>query len=877
MSTTDKFKAIIILVFLYISSAALAQKAPKSVLGYPAELSSPDDRKLYYNASNPSTRSKVYAWLVVSDRDDNPVYDNPSGTAFTALSFGQSFFVLEEQSEWIKIARPYTNGLKIDSMGDGIQGWVPKSNMLLWTTGLVDPLSKIHRKVVLLNRAEDINNVVALGDKLEVDLYRSPSSDFRHSSIRIHDFYFVYKHELNRVLIGKSPGLTEFDIDHNLIGWIPENRTVRWDNRICLEPNYYPEAFEERRNNPELRVKAFGSSSYTDLFCSRPDDNPDGMFWNDDPAGLPARYLASDGRRFKGNVLRMPMLGYYPAEAEGAYYYESGVVGTINIKRGKESKFSSKIDEITGAELGEKMQEMAVKSSNINVFFIIEGTDPVYEYQSQILEAVRDVNQTYAGTKNIRYGALIYRDIPEASVMVNGNMVDRMTELFELSPDLSGFISFLENTDFSSKTDTDDWTAMYYGVSEAIKKAGFKKNQLNMVFMLGCFGDFRANKFRKEEAANTNHPALIKNSEIIVENLSELDVNLYAIQLRNDGLSACRAFTGAAHNFIYGSAQLPYNMDYANPDNQEMQRLLDSLKVIHNIEIREPFLEDPQDTNIVVLENAIHPGFIIRPGMGKSLGTRDLVNGINKGVSESVIYTDNFYQLLSKVYSTAGMSIEEALGDDDFDVAVGRFWPALAKFLEENLDETGRKNLEKSLDQKYRLFVKAYVPGKIKGAQYPAVTYSLCMPFSDLNGYISVIDECMRPVTNYPDKRRALYQAYIRLAEIFSGESVGQKNGELQTSDVFMMMQGLYKSAGDQFKNALDFDFTQVKIKDILDERIVNANEVDLMIKRFATVKTNLEKILSSSKYEFMYDGGSDSDNKPFLTRIYWIPLKDVF
>ena len=671
---------------MILASSLSAQKSAKAVLGYPAELSNPEDKKLFYTVSNPAARSRTYAWLVISDRDNNPLFDSPSGRPFTAISFGQSFFVLEEQAEWIKIARPYVNGLKIDSMGTVVQGWIPKSNMLLWSTGLVDQVSRIHRKVVLLNRADDINNVVTLADKLQVDLYREPRGGTVHSSIRIHDFYFVYKREADRILIGKSPALTEFDISHNLMGWISESRAVRWDNRICLEPNFEPEAFEERRKNSQFRIKAFGGASFADLFCCKPGDKPDGVFWSDDPVGLPSRYLSSDGKRFKGNVMRMPLLDYRPAETDGLYYFESGVVGTINVKRGKETKFSSKIDEVAGAQLGSKIQEMAVKSTNIDLFFVLEGTEPVYEYKPWLLKAVGDIHQKYAGTKNIRYGILVYRDIPESAVNLNGTIVNRMTEIFPLSADLTAFNSFLDNIDFSNKTDTDDWTSLHYGMYEALMKGGFNEENLNIVFLTGCFGDFRASKFRRDDATASNSAAYFKNTDIIVENLSKLDINLYALQLRNDGLSACRAFTGAAHNYISGAAKIPYNKEYANPDNSEMQVLLDSMRVLHGIEIKEPELEDPHEFSLVTLENGVHPGFLVRPGLYKSMALTDMVDYINKGVTESVTFADGFYALLSRIYSTAGMSVDEAVEDDDLDVTAGRFWPALARFLEDNYE-----------------------------------------------------------------------------------------------------------------------------------------------------------------------------------------------
>lgn len=882
-----KILCISLNLLIYLSPLiSKGQKLYKTVLGAPENFVMPVDNPDPGYLEQTVVKSKENIWLVTADRDEAPFYDIPDGTdAKGTLEYGKHYIVFEERNGWILVGdldRNRVNGLKLENVGI-VTGWVSKKNVLLWRTGLVDVKTKIHRKVVLLNRADDINNVASIKNKLRVDVYTSPTNGNKIEDIKVLDFYFVYKEEKNRLLIGTRPSLD--GMSKILVGWIPRVRTQPWNTRICLEPNFEPEAFNERRQNPAFRIKAFGDQFKAASFCAKPEENPSGIFWDGDPVIQPPNRLAKDGRRFIGNVMRMPLIRFGEGAASGTYFYETGMVGEIDIKPDGSAQFISKLDEIDEAMLADRVQDWGIKSSTVNVFFVIEGTEYTYEYREALINAVSGISSRVPGGKTLKYGMLVYRDIPEAEVTLPaGNTVNRMIELMPLTPDREKAVRFLNSIDFSNKVDTDTWTAMFYGLSEALKKGGFKEDETNIMFVIGSFGDFRANKFRREDAKNTQSPALFEDTNMLMESLAKLDVNLYGCQLRDNQMSESNAFSSGIYNMILGSSKIPYNKRYANPSNSNMAKVLEELKK-DKLLIREPYMPDSDgEESELILSYAVHPGFIQRPATGKNMAKVRLTEAILNGVDQSVTFTEQFHNILTRMYSTIGNSYAKAIekvyeGLTDDGASLGYYAPAFALFLEKNLTDIGRDDLVKTAANKYHLYSTVFVPARINGAKNSVVSYSLCMPQQDMLQYKNTIELCLSTsVSGTAEKRRSLYEVYRMLFDQFSGEQYSKTGFDnLETTDVLLMMQGISPGEADDLKGILRLDLPVLKLKDILDEKKVSNSEIDRLMKRFADVNDRFEDILRSRRYEFKFGNDDNDDERQDLNVIYWMPIKEVF
>lgn len=869
------YSLLLVIVVTFVASSAL--HAQKKVLGKPESFNNPidyfDNESRYYKFLREGTKnpSRENAWLVVSDRDKNPVYEKPtfaSGQTST-INFGDYFYVLEEKEDWIHIASARVDELKVVDLQE-VHGWVPKDKMLLWTSGLLDQNTKINKKAFLLNRADQIEAVLQMPDKDIVEIFRDPNSEVKDPPRKIFDYYFIFKKDTDRgmYLLSEEAVVTPINLKEKLIGWVSDRRISEWNTRICLEPNYDDSAFEERKNNPQFHVRAFDTQDNAQNYAMSVADES-GVFWKDDPVRLPPKKLAeSNPRRFKGNVVRFPMLSWTKFNQD-LELYRSGVIGTIKIRKGNSRlTFESEIGEQDYAQIENYVDELDRKNNNVNFFFVVDGSSNMNIFQQKIVESIKSIDKGLTqGIPNVRYGALIYRDVPEEKVTTDGQTVNRLTSYEPLTPELSKITNFISAADFSSKVDRDDYSALYYGLYQSLQVAGFREDELNVVVLVGNYGDYKADRDRR--AANQNHKTFFADIAPLYENLSNVNAHMYAIQLRNDGNRASRAFAKQGQVLIMEAAKVAYNQFYGNQNDPETTQLLNQLKSNYDITITEPSMAEPFEGNNIPLEGGRVPGRLILPQSGSFLSTAELTEAMQSVIRESLNFERELRDVMYEVF-VKGNALDVDHISGELNIDAGRFGPAMADILNRMILKGGIENQDvyKSLDDKYKLYTEVFIPRKLSGAQYPTVSYVLFMPESDLLQYKNTIARSLGDIgTSYDKKRERLFEIYKELIVQFSGNTDLRKKRaeEFTRAEVMQMMQGIY-AEGLQIEVPLD-----VRIGDIKDEKVISNIEIDELIQRFNQVNGNLENILRrNTDYDFCYT--SDQAN-----RYYWIPIDQAF
>jgi hypothetical protein len=446
---------------------------------------------------------------------------------------------------------------------------------------LFDPLSLINRKVFLLNRLDDIVIVSKAEDKTRVDIFSSPSGESQLDPIQIFDFYFVLKIDTkhNRFLISRDANISPLNVD-KIVGWVDNRRCTRWDTRICLEPNYEKEAFAERKGNKNLQLKIFDTDERARDFLNSSSVTGGIIFDNDPVTFPPSKMSKTNPFRYPGQVIRPPML-----ELLHGGIFKTGLIGSIKIKReAGDAYFAAEIPEREYSSIKGAVDKAAQKEKNVNVFFLIEGTDSIYAFQKSIVKAMESINSDLSkNIPNMKYGALVYRDIPEG---------DKITEYVKLSKDFNKVKDFVANAQLQSVADRDDYVAYYYGLSQALRLGGFNKDELNVIIIIGAHGDYRADAVRKEAARKDSHASFIENTEKLFENLSDLGAHLYAVQLRNDDDKASEFFAKNIQKTMLEAVKYGYNNKYGNKSNQETKDLLADLSK-RGISPTEPEMESP--------------------------------------------------------------------------------------------------------------------------------------------------------------------------------------------------------------------------------------------------------------------------------------------
>ena len=855
-----------IFTLLFCSVSSLAQR---KVLGKPDNYRSPvdyfDDQGKYESfLSSTSPKSKDNAWLVFSDRDENPIFDKPDGSTISKIGFRDWFFVVEEKDDWIKIIEARVDELKIVKESKKEVGWVPKKNMLLWNSGLVGLQTGIHKKVLLLNRADQIERVIEKKDKELVQIYRGPNTEVREPDKRIFEYYFLLKKDRGMYLLSEEAVVNPFNPD-KIIGWVRSSDCDTWDTRICLEPNYTEEAFNERMSNQDLKIRAYNSLEGA-VAGTKGNINQEHVFWDYDPVVIDKLEMAvSNPRRFKGAVVRFPMVN--KIQSNGIDVFRSGLVGSIKLKA-KGGTIVRDIIENKFAQLKKQENELINKSKKVNFFFVIEGTDNVYAFQQQIIQAINNINsEVVRKIPEVNYGVLIYRDIPEENVTINGQLTNRMIEYVSLTPDIDKVTTFIQGVEFKNKVDKDDYTAMYYGLFQALQKGGFREDELNVIMMIGCYGDFRADNDRRKAAKG--HPALFEPDDInnhIIANLDKLNAHLYSVQLTNDGYRPARGYSKACQYLMLENAKFAYirrNEANQNPDNQ---KTIDQLKD-YGYSDSEPTMELIEGQEESVLDGHI-PGNLLKAQTGQYIPPDQLSMALKNNAENSVNFIQQLKSIISSIITEGNFgsieAIEEKLGRD-----VGPLKKAVLEMIYKILEDNPKIALPDVLDEKYKLFTEVFIPYTNSTAQYPLVSYVLFMPELDLLDYRRTIDRLAgaQGSFGYDKKRELLFDVYKSLVGQFTGEGtrLNKRVEEVTRNELRQLMQGVY-GMGLQLDDPLDHVLGDVK-----DEKKMSNEQIDELIQRFITVGDRFTAILrEADTYDFCYQ--TDDYN-----RYYWITMEDAF
>lgn len=192
-------------------------------------------------------------WVVLSDRSENPFYASPDfySRQLGEVGFGDTLRIAEIKDGFAKVyIEPYEDiSYPFISYAAKMLGWMPVSKLLLWDKSPYQSGLKPQRVIIPIER-RDI--VIATNPDRRID-----DDPFNPSEA----FYYVLKTDpvSNNLLISASNGWDR------LIGWIPQNKAIWWESRLCIEPNWnYSDV--AKFNKPEGKRY----SIFSDVYKSSP-------------------------------------------------------------------------------------------------------------------------------------------------------------------------------------------------------------------------------------------------------------------------------------------------------------------------------------------------------------------------------------------------------------------------------------------------------------------------------------------------------------------------------------------------------------------------------------------------------------------------------
>ena len=847
MKNTSIF--ISLLFLLGLSSSIYGQK---KVLGYPKAYVTPSDPYLAGNQSSFESESvqkskvKKRAWWVVVDREGVDVHSDPKSNSDVkmTLGFGETYYVTEIKKDgWYHLVDALVDKTKITKLYKKI-GWVHKDNLLLWNESLVNPRTQIRLKALMLNKLGDFESVPC--DRKEiVKVYKSPYGSELKEKINIYRFYFVYKKEKGRFLLGSIPGLSQFSKE-DLLGWVDKTRLEEWNTRIALEPNFTEAGYNERKQNKNFEIKGFKDQWAVEEYVTTGAASTSGIVWKRDPVSTAKENLSKvDEKRFRGDFMRFPLISDGDkSKGKVLPYFRSAVCDEVQVKiKCKDGKIVE-VANISmkkhgdGVKYLEKYQEAA---SNFNVFFVVEQSSDLNPYQEELISLSKKITENIRATNSkakVKMGALCYKDITES------DNLDNLISYSELSSDQYTLERFIRNTTFANPNSNFSYPIQNYGILKALQVANFPENHTNILIVLGNKGDFTYDralrvKYRKSKA--------IVNVNTLTDEINKGNVNVMGIQCKSSHQQSFKEFPQNIRRSILEAAKKNYNSKFTSA---KAKKVLASA----GINLQSPNMDDPDDSQeiLIRLKNGTIRGEIFR--------NLELDNAIPKtSLSELVVeLTRGIVKESIQLYS----DLEKAKSGS-FSYTEGEgFAPQIPEILIGMFDET---DLELSwLKEKFELYNETYFARKPKGANSPSFSYVLFWPDDDLRDYKRILEKASTDLSdsNVSTQRKALKNAYCMLLEEFTGGGSDKSCEDYTVDEIFQTVQGVEGEG-------VEFNFNSTKISCITDSKCTSDQEIQEMVKRFIDSRKKIKALTTGEDDSFVFKRGGD--------QFFWVKIEDLY
>ncbi len=453
-------------------------------------------------------------WIVYSDRNDNVTYDAPgSTTKYSSLSLNDRLRIAQIKNGYALVYTEPQEDIAYPMISQYAEckGWVSMKNLLLWHSCPANDAG-IYNKALLCVNLDQVSKDGDVGK-----MFYNPRDKSKYKTLMTDmNFYFVMKREGNLSLLADAHTL-DGRSDRVLLGWVPEQSYVAWNQRSCIEPTWEKKDVEYfSAENQQIRIyedKGLNNCVTMIPFKSKQSTEKD-----------PHLY------RMHPDDLRLPLLDggtddMYRCSTFGAVGGGTLVVG------GEEDKVSP---------LGLSEAELR-QMSNINIGIVIDGTSSMEPFYPAVKEAIKEGVKFFGNKYNVKVGVVIYRDYSDKEFV---------TEIMPLTnPGNPKLDSFLDTGGkYGIRSNTGDRTleeAMYEGINVALDRMGFNSDQSNLLLVVGDCGNDRADTKYSPDA--------------LIKKIVDKNVNLMGFQVRRGAEDAFALFNNQLQRLLFKSLEKKYD------------------------------------------------------------------------------------------------------------------------------------------------------------------------------------------------------------------------------------------------------------------------------------------------------------------------------
>ncbi|WP_027379195.1 type VI secretion system protein TssR domain-containing protein [Chryseobacterium daeguense] len=185
---------------------------------------------------------KSVPWIAISDRTRNTAYlDKNDEKSYKEVKFLEPLMVLKNRDGMVKVAEYIPDALmkKVSSKQIKTYGWIPESDLLLWSNSLKNEKTGFPVRVAVVpNNSEVITSSERYYKNDSIMVFNSPSL-IEQANVKIPNgqIVYVYKQAENnkRFLVGKKPSIDIDSISTSLYGWVSSNVISAWGERSAVK------------------------------------------------------------------------------------------------------------------------------------------------------------------------------------------------------------------------------------------------------------------------------------------------------------------------------------------------------------------------------------------------------------------------------------------------------------------------------------------------------------------------------------------------------------------------------------------------------------------------------------------------------------------
>ena len=574
-------------------------------------------------------------WIIRSMADGIQTYKDPQrNSPNTTLKYLQRFVVQNIKGKMLHIYDYEPLGPKEISDNAKDWGWVSIHDVLPSDF----PKSKQEDNIVFTEKAMPtyiLRERSYQKDIKEIKFYRSFDGDKLTGNGVVSQIpYYVFAKKGRRYLLSNKANVSirEGDIiESEMGGWIESEYVQIIKDRVCWEP-----CWEESSYNlyKDLDFYVYHENKKDNAvgFRNRGINNKDHV--------ISTKYQVKNGRQnLKGR------------RAIQTDRVRSGVVKVL-VRGNADENVSPEYME----KIGKKANDLKESLRKLNILFVIDGTKSMQPYFESTARAIEESmkeldkmgSRKSSIVNEINFAVGVYRD--------KKNIITKSYEYKEFTPSnrFEEITKFLRSVQCDSKGDKDIAENVYEGLYNSMQK--FKKNQKNVVILIGDAGDHQSSENDKQR-----HKSLEKK---IIQLSNQFDVSWSVFQVNrkkakdeyNDFISNAKKiiaisakkinesskskhkFLRSEKNFYLGNYTTTLDLDYNENEKDNLEDYLMFGKVVQPEDgsfIKDELLTEAITNSIINMHNSTKSMIRFMEGDHNSIPYRRILKA--KGLSDKDI------------------------------------------------------------------------------------------------------------------------------------------------------------------------------------------------------------------------------------------------